>query len=106
MKIMIWDLYSSSFFFLFLKFLLFFFFNIVSAIIDYGTSIFFYFIFLREILPLIISNAQSAFVPRRFICDIVFVDFEVIHYMKRKMKGKKGKVALKIDISKAYDRIN
>ena len=26
--------------------------------------------------------------------------------MKRKTKGKKGNVALKIDISKAYDRIN
>ena len=32
--------------------------------------------------------------------------FEVIHYMKRKTKGKKGNMALKINISKAYDHID
>jgi hypothetical protein len=31
---------------------------------------------------------------------------EVIHYMKSKTKGKLGDVALKLDISKAYDRID
>ncbi|MCI38461.1 RNA-directed DNA polymerase (Reverse transcriptase), partial [Trifolium medium] len=31
---------------------------------------------------------------------------EVIHYMKTKTKGKLGDVALKLDISKAYDRID
>ncbi|RVX23698.1 putative mitochondrial protein [Vitis vinifera] len=35
----------------------------------------------------------------------VVVAFELIHYMKRKTHGKVGDVALKIDISKAYDRI-
>lgn len=34
------------------------------------------------------------------------VAFEVLHYMKRKVNGKKGDVALKIDISKAYDRVD
>ena len=61
---------------------------------------------LKETLPLIISDAQSGFVPGRSICDNVLAAFEVIHYMKRKTKGKRGNVALKIDISKAYDRIN
>ena len=61
---------------------------------------------LKVILSLIISDAQSAFVLERSICDNILIAFEVIHYMKRKTKGKKGNVALKIDISKAYDRIN
>ena len=61
---------------------------------------------LKDILPLIILDAQLTFVPGRSIFDNVLAAFEAIHYMKRKTKGKKGNVALKIDISKAYDRIN
>ena len=61
---------------------------------------------LKDILPYIISNAQSEFVPGRSICDNVLVAFEVIQYMKCQMKGKQGIVALTIDISKAYDMIN
>jgi len=30
---------------------------------------------------------------------------EIVHFMKTKTKGKKIDVALKLDISKAYDRI-
>lgn len=62
---------------------------------------------LKVLLPGIISSSQSAFVPGRSISDNnVLVAFELIHFMKRKTKGKKGKVALKIDISKAYDRVD
>ena len=39
---------------------------------------------LKDILPLIISDAQSAVVPGLSISDNVLVSFEVIHYMKRK----------------------
>lgn len=38
--------------------------------------------------------------------DNVMIAFEVIHHMKRKSKGKVSNVALKVDISKAYDRLN
>jgi hypothetical protein len=34
------------------------------------------------------------------------VAIEVVHYMKTKTKGKAGCVALKLDISKAYDRMS
>ena len=61
---------------------------------------------LKDILPQIISDAQSAFVSGRSICDNVLAAFEVIHYKKHWMKGKRTNAALKIDINKAYDKIN
>lgn len=61
---------------------------------------------LKQVLPRLISKAQSAFVAGRSIMDNVIVAFEMIHYMKRKSKGKDGTVALKVDMSKAYDRID
>lgn len=33
------------------------------------------------------------------------VSYEVMHYLKRKQRRKEGNVARKIDMSKAYDRI-
>ncbi|KAL8108734.1 hypothetical protein AgCh_024995 [Apium graveolens] len=48
---------------------------------------------------------QSAFFPGRFISDNVMISFEVMHYLKRKKFGKDGFMALKLDMSKAYDII-
>lgn len=61
---------------------------------------------LQKILPDIISEEQSAFVPGRNIADNVLVAFELLHFMKRKSSGQEGEVSLKLDISKAYDRVN
>lgn len=52
------------------------------------------------------SEEQSAFVPGRNISDNVLVAFELIHFMKRKTSESEGNVALKLDISKAYDRVS
>ena len=60
---------------------------------------------LKKLLPNIISKKQAAFVPNMYIIENVLVAFESLHYMKRKSSGMNGDVAMKIDISKAYDRI-
>lgn len=39
----------------------------------------------------------------RLITDNVLVAYEVLHSMHSQKKGKKGSLALKLDISKAYD---
>lgn len=61
---------------------------------------------MKLVLPKLIAENQSAFVKGRAITDNVIVAFEALHFMKQKTRGKVGDVALKIDISKAYDRID
>jgi hypothetical protein len=60
---------------------------------------------LKLVLPLIISKHQSAFVLRRLISDNILVTYEALHTMATKMRGKKGYMAIKVDMSKAYDRV-
>ena len=54
---------------------------------------------LKQILSDIISPTQSAFVPGRLITDNVLVAYETLHTMHSQKKGKKGSLALKLDIS-------
>ncbi|KAH9730036.1 reverse transcriptase domain-containing protein [Citrus sinensis] len=60
---------------------------------------------MKLVLGEIISDSQSAFVPGRAITDNILISTEIIHYLKRKKQGKAGTAALKIDMSKAYDRV-
>lgn len=60
---------------------------------------------MKSLLDGLISNAQSAFVPGRLITDTILLAYEVHHYLNRKSQGKEGVAALKIDMSKAYDRV-
>ena len=60
---------------------------------------------LKKILPSIISETQSAFVHGKLIIDNVLVTFETMHHISQKKGEKVGKIALKLDISKAYDRV-
>ncbi|KAF5451880.1 hypothetical protein F2P56_026940 [Juglans regia] len=54
---------------------------------------------------MVISWNQSAFIPNRLISDNIMVAYELLHSMKLKQKGKEGTMAIKLDMSKAYDRV-
>ncbi|PNX76010.1 ribonuclease H, partial [Trifolium pratense] len=59
---------------------------------------------LKCCLDKCVSQEQSAFVEGRSILDNALISIEVIHALKRKTQGRRGELALKIDISKAYDK--
>jgi hypothetical protein len=60
---------------------------------------------LKIILPSIISSNQSAFIPWRLSSDNILVVYETLHFMHYRMWGKEGYMAIKLDMSKAYDRV-
>ena len=60
---------------------------------------------LKKNLAKAIPESQSAFLSGRLITDNVLVAFETLHYHKRKTQGKVGQMALKLDMSKAYNRV-
>lgn len=60
---------------------------------------------LQPILQKLISETQSAFVPKRAISDNVLITQEVLHYLKNSKAEKQFSMAIKTDMSKAYDRL-
>ncbi|KAK5846836.1 hypothetical protein PVK06_003135 [Gossypium arboreum] len=59
----------------------------------------------RRVIEKCIEAAQSAFVLESLISDNVLLAYEILNTLKRKRMGKKGFMAVKLDISKAYDRV-
>lgn len=59
----------------------------------------------RRVIGKCIDAAQSAFVPEKLIFDVVLLAYKILNTLKQKRMGKKGFMAVKLDMSKAYDRI-
>ena len=59
---------------------------------------------LRPHLKKLVSPYQAAFVPGRRGVDNTIIIQELIHSIGR-VKGKKGYMAIKIDLEKAYDKL-
>ncbi|KAM2306134.1 hypothetical protein ACFXTH_025611 [Malus domestica] len=60
---------------------------------------------LKGMMSMITSTNQSVFMPRRLILDNSLVAVEIGHYLRNKRNGREGSFALKLDLSKAYDRV-
>jgi len=60
---------------------------------------------LKKWLPMLIENEQSAFVENRQIQDNILIVQEVLHQLKIRNKKKKFQAILKLDMQKAYDRV-
>lgn len=60
---------------------------------------------LKQILPDLISETQSAFVARRLITDYILVAQEMFQALRKNPSCQSKYVAIKTDMSKAYDRV-
>lgn len=60
---------------------------------------------LKKVLPTIISETQAAFVEGRLISDNIMVAHELLHALSSDNKCASEYIAIKTDISKAYDRV-
>ena len=60
---------------------------------------------LKHILDKIISPNQSAFIPNRLITDNIIIGYECLNKIRQGKRKKKGLITLKLDINKAYERV-
>lgn len=61
---------------------------------------------LKSILSSIVSENQAAFIPGRHITDNVFIAYEILHSLRVRKRNANSYMAVKTDISKAYDQID
>ena len=58
---------------------------------------------MKVVLQDIINENQSEFVAERLIIDNVLVAHELMNHINKKKKGKWGEMAIKLDMSRAYN---
>ncbi|XP_050208579.1 uncharacterized protein LOC126657923 [Mercurialis annua] len=60
---------------------------------------------LQQFLPILLPHSQNSFIKGRSIADNILVVHELFHYMQHQTAMRNPFMALKLDISKAYDRL-
>ena len=60
---------------------------------------------LKLVLPHIISKNQSAFLSKRLITNNVLIAFKLMHYLDHNRDGRDCYMAIKLNMSEAYDRV-
>lgn len=60
---------------------------------------------LKVILPNLISSSQSAFVLGRYITDNILTAYEALHSLTHRCSGRDRYMAIELDMSKGYDRV-
>lgn len=61
--------------------------------------------YLKWILDDIISLTQSAFISGRLITNNVLIAYEALHSLSTRCQGFNRFMAIKLDMNKAYDRV-
>ncbi|XP_072058053.1 uncharacterized protein [Arachis hypogaea] len=59
----------------------------------------------QKFIPILIANTQADFIPSRVSADNILVVQKVIHMMRNRNQAK-GLMTVKIDLEKAYDKLN
>ncbi|KAG8499524.1 hypothetical protein CXB51_006063 [Gossypium anomalum] len=72
---------------------------------DINTNLLVPFTVEEKVIGKCIDKAQCAFVPGRLITDNVLVAYKLLYTLRQRRNGKKGLMAVKLDMSKAYDRV-
>lgn len=60
---------------------------------------------IKHTLNGIINPYQSAFIPEKLITDNIILSYEAFRTLNRNQSTKKGYVGIKLDMEKAYDRL-
>ena len=60
---------------------------------------------MKHVLPYVITPFQSAFVSSRLISNNVIMALELLRSLRKKNNGNQGFMAVKLHMSKAYDRV-
>lgn len=56
-------------------------------------------------MKILVTPQQSAFIPETQIQGCIDMAYECVHHIKHKSKGSTTKMTLKLDLNKAFDRV-
>ncbi|XP_074277364.1 secreted RxLR effector protein 78-like [Silene latifolia] len=61
---------------------------------------------LKKVMSFLVGDFQNGFIPGRNISDNILISHELFHHIGKKTRGNDGLLTFKVDMSKAYDRLD